>query len=98
MKNIDCEIYVSQLISFFENNPNDLMLLIGDLQKEDFDEKLRHQCYKNVEKGDDHVISKQQIIDIIIELKIPQLIEETNPEKIVKGVVQKTKWGEIILN
>lgn len=98
MKNIDCEIYVSQLISFFENNPNDLMLLIGDLQKEDFYEKLKYQCYKNVEKGDDHVISKQQIVDIIIQLKIPQLIEETNPEKIVKGIVQKTKWGEIILN
>ena len=34
MKNIDCEVYVSQLINFFEKNPNDLMILIGDLQKE----------------------------------------------------------------
>ena len=98
MKNIDCEIYVSQLISFFENNPNDLMLLIGDLQKEDFYDKLRGQCYKNIQNGEDHIITKQQIVDIIIELKIPQLIEEANPEKVVKGIVQKTKWGEIILN
>ena len=36
MKNIDVEIYVSQLISFFENNPNDLMNLIGDSVKENF--------------------------------------------------------------
>ncbi len=28
MKNIDCEIYIKQLISFFENNPGDLMELI----------------------------------------------------------------------
>ena len=98
MTNVDIEVYISNLINFFEKNPNDLMVLIGNLQKEDFYEKLRHQCYKNVEKGDDYVISKQQIVDIIIELKIPQLIEEANPEKVVKGIVQKTKWGEIILN
>jgi len=98
MKNIDCEVYVSQLITFFDKNPNDLMLLIGDLQKEDFYKKLKEQCYKNAEESDDHVITKQQMIDIIVELKIPQLSKESNPENIIKGVVQKTKWGEIILN
>ena len=36
MKNVDIEIYLNQLINFFENNPNDLMTLIGDLQKDDF--------------------------------------------------------------
>lgn len=98
MKNIDCEVYISQLISFFENHPNDLMTLIGDLQKEDFYDKLKEQCYKNSEKGEDHVVTKQQIVDIIIELKVPQLSQEHNPEKIVSKIVQKTKWGEIILN
>ena len=28
MKNIDCEIYIKQLITFFEKNPGDLMILI----------------------------------------------------------------------
>jgi cAMP phosphodiesterase len=98
MKNIDCEVYVSQLITFFDKNPNDLMLLIGDLQKEDFYKKLKEQCYKNAEESDDHVITKQQMIDIIIELKIPQLSKELNVENVIEGVVQKTKWGEIILN
>ena len=98
MKNIDCEVYVSQLITFFDKNPNDLMLLIGDLQKEDFYKKLKEQCYKNAEESDDHVITKQQMIAIIIELKIPQLSKELNPENVIEGVVQKTKWGEIILN
>lgn len=98
MKNIDCEVYVSQLITFFDKNPNDLMLLIGDLQKEDFYIKLREQCYKNAEESDDHVITKQQMIDIIIELKIPQLNEKPNSEMIVEGLIHKTKWGEINLN
>ena len=98
MKNIDCEVYVSQLITFFDKNPNDLMILIGDLQKEDFYKKLKEQCYKNAEESDDHVITKQQMIDIIVELKIPQLSKELNPENVIEGVVQKTKWGEIILN
>jgi len=98
MKNIDCEVYISNLISFFENNPNDLITLIGDLQKKDFYNKLRQQCYKNAEKGDDHVVTKDQIIDIIIELKIHFLEEEINPKMVVEGIIQKTKWGEIFLN
>ncbi len=98
MKNIDCDIYVSQLVSFFENNPNDLMVLIGDLQKEDFYKKLKERCYKNSEEGDDHVITKQQMIDIIVELKIPQLSKESTSKVIIEGAVQKTKWGDIILN
>ena len=46
MKNIDCEIYIKQLITFFEKNPGDLMTLIGDVQKEEFYKKLREKCYK----------------------------------------------------
>ena len=46
MKNIDCEIYISQLITFFENNPNDLMILIGDLQKEEFYNMLKKDVIK----------------------------------------------------
>lgn len=97
MKNVDCEIYVSQLVSFFEKNPNDLMILIGDLQKEDFYNKLKEQCYKNAKETDDHIISKQQMIDIIIDLKIPEL-NQKDSKSVIDGLVQKTKWGEINLN
>jgi len=98
MKNVDCEIYVSQLVSFFEKNPNDLMILIGDLQKEEFYKKLKEQCYKNSETSDDHIITKQQMIDIIIDLKIPELNENSNSKSIVEAVIQKTKWGDMNLN
>ena len=98
MKNIDCEIYISQVITFFENNPNDLMDLIGELQRKDFYQKLRERCEKNVDEGQDYVLTRQQMINIVLELKAPELIEITNPESVVEGYIQKTKWGEIILN
>ena len=47
MGNVDCEVYLRQLITFFENNPNDLMDLIGSVQKREFFDKLREQCEKN---------------------------------------------------
>ena len=33
MKNVDVEIYLNQFISFFDKNPNDLIDLIGDINK-----------------------------------------------------------------
>ena len=98
MKNIDCEIYISQVISFFENNPNDLMDLIGELQRNDFYQKLRERCEKNIDEGQDYVLTRQQMINIVLELKAPELIKTLNPESVVEGYIQKTKWGEIILN
>ena len=98
MKNIDCEIYISQVITFFENNPNDLMDLIGELQRNDFYQKLRERCEKNVDEGQDYVLTRQQMINIVLELKAPELIKTKTPESVVEGFVQKTKWGEIILN
>jgi hypothetical protein len=98
MKNIDCEIYISQVITFFENNPNDLMDLIGELQRNDFYQKLRERCEKNVDEGQDYVLTRQQMINIVLELKAPELVKTLNPESVVEGYIQKTKWGEIILN
>lgn len=96
MKNVDLEIYVSQLISFFENNPNDLLELIGSLQKDDFYKKIRERCEKNVEEGIDMVLTKDQIVNIVIELKIPEITKQKH--KYLDKVIQKTTFGDIILN
>jgi len=98
MKNIDVELYISQLVSFFENNPNDLIELIGNLQKEEFYKKLKEQSLKNLDKGEDHVLTRNQIINIVVELKIPELFSQDNPKQVVEGYIEKTKWGNIILN
>lgn len=93
MKNIDIEIYISNLISFFENNPNDLISLIGDFQKNEFYEKLKQQSEKNFDEGKDIILSREQIVNIVVELKIPD-IKNKNIDKII----HKTKFGDIILN
>lgn len=98
MGNVDIEIYVSQLIKFFESNPNDLMELIGDLQKEEFYNKIKIKCQENYDKGEEITLTKNQIVDIVIELKMPELQEKLNPKQVVEGFVQKTKFGNIILN
>jgi uncharacterized protein YecE (DUF72 family) len=98
MSNVDIEIYVSQLINFFESNPNDLIDLVGNIQKEEFYQKLRQKCEENHKKGEDIVLTKNQIIDIVVELKIPEISENLNPEQVVEGFIQKTKFGDIILN
>jgi hypothetical protein len=96
MKNVDVEIYMNQLIGFFENNPNDLLDLIGSLQKEEFYIKLRKQAEKNLKDGNDIVLTRDQILNIVIELKVPEIIDE-KPNNLEK-IIQKTKFGDIILN
>jgi hypothetical protein len=98
MMNVDIEIYISQLITFFEKNPGDFMDLVGDVQKEEFFQKLKEKSITNHSKGEDFILTKQQIIDIVMELKIPELFETPNPKSVVEGYIQKTKWGKIILN
>lgn len=96
MKNIDVEIYLNQLINFFEKNPNDLIDLIGDSLKDEFYKKVEEVCHKNIEKGDDVSLTQKQIIDIVVGLK-----KETSVEKVkdkVYGVFEKTKFGIISLN
>jgi len=48
--------------------------------------------------GKDYVLTRQQMIDIVLELKAPGLLDVINPKQEVEGFIQKTKWGEIILN
>jgi hypothetical protein len=34
----------------------------------------------------------------VVELKIPELSDKLNPKQVVEGFIQKTKFGDIILN
>ena len=89
MKNLDIEIYISNLITFFDKNPNDLMELIGKLQKEEFFVKLREKCELNFKEGKDIVLTKDQIIETVLELKITIKDSIKFPYELVK----ETLWG-----
>lgn len=96
MNILDVEIYIKQFIDFFEKNPNDLIDLIGDNLKEDFYKKVKEQCFKNYNNGDDVSLTRQQIIDIVVNLKKGNQLEST--EEVINKISQKTKFGLIYLN
>lgn len=96
MKNVDVEIYVSQLISFFEKNPNDLIVLIGDLHKEEFFERVKIKCYENVNNGDDITLTQKQIIQIVVDLKKSQISDYES--ELIDKVFQDTKFGKLCKN
>lgn len=95
MKNIDVEIYINQLIKFFETNPNDLMSLIGNLQREEFFSKLKEKCEQNLLEDKDITLTREQIIDVVLDLKLRDTSKKEND---ISKIVQKTKFGDIILN
>lgn len=91
---IDVEIYISNLIRFFEENPNDLITLVGTAQKSEFYQKLRERSEMNFKENKDFVLTKDQIANIVLELKTPNKPTLTDLSKII----QKTKFGEFFLN
>jgi hypothetical protein len=96
MNNIDAEIYLNNLIGFFEKNPNDLIDLIGELKKNTFYKKIREKVYENAKKGDEITLTQQQLIDIVVGM----YDDVTQKGKIieVKVPVIQTSYGTIWLN
>ena len=95
MKNVDVEIYINQFISFFENNPNDLILLIGEMDKDIFYDKVKERCYKNLDSGEEISVTRQQLIDIVLDIK-----SGGKPTKLIDidKVFKKTNYGYFCLN
>ena len=98
MKNIDVEIYISQMITFFEKNPKDFIDLVGNIEKEIFYNKMKERSLKNVKEKKDLILTKEQIIDIVIELQDPNLNEKKDDIKNIENIILKTKFGNIFLN
>jgi hypothetical protein len=96
MKYIEVDIYMNQLVSFFEKNPNDLISLIGELQKDDFFKKVKETCIKNFKENGEVIPTQKQLIDIVVELK--QGPVSKYEMKSINQAFQKTKFGILCLN
>ena len=96
MKNIEVDIYLNQLVTFFDKNPNDLIDLIGETHKDKFFDKVREVCLQNVEKGDDVTLTNQQLIDIVLEVKGVGMTKEEF--EVINKVFEKNKFGTFCLN
>lgn len=91
---VDVEIYVSNIIKFFKDNPKDLTNLIPKDKEEEFYRKVREVAISNYEKEMEASLTQKQMIDICRELngQTPEEIE------VFDKVFLKTKFGFICLN
>jgi len=88
-KNIEVEIYLNNIINFFEKNPNDLLALIGETDIENFYEEIKIKAYENYAETKEAELTKKQLIEIVVRL--------TTNKKIDKTFIS-TKIGQICLN
>jgi hypothetical protein len=80
MGDLEIEIYMSNFRTFFEKNPKQLVQLIGDIDPEKFYEKVRKIVEKNTEDGKQTEPTRQQMIDLILELNgVPSNLEKLMP-------------------
>jgi hypothetical protein len=90
--NVDVQIYLSNFKLFFNNNPNDLINLIGDGDKDKFFELVQESVVENYEKGEDLELTKKQLIDIML------ILTKDRAEEKVEKFILKGPYGDIILN
>ena len=91
---VDVEIYVSNIMKFFRENPKDLLNLVPKNMEEKFYVKVKETALSNYDGGKEVPLTQKQMIDICRELN-GQVIEEkvTNSK-----IFQTTKFGTICLN
>ena len=92
---VDVEIYLSNIIKFFKENPNDLLNLVPKEKEQLLYRKIREVSLENYQKGDDVSLTQTQLISVCSEIN---KYEEKVDEEISKNFVQKTQFGFIFLN
>ena len=65
---LEIEIYMSQFKGFFSKNPDQLKILIGDVEPESFYVKIRETVEKNVTEEKSVEPTRKQILTLIVDL------------------------------
>ena len=80
--NVDIEVYLNGIIKFFKDNPKDLLSLMSKEKEGDFYSMLRKFSCENYDKGEDYVLTRNQILEICVQLNDPKKM--LNPIKIIE--------------
>lgn len=88
--NIDVQIYISQIKTFFNENPNELINLIGNVESEKFFDEMEIIATKNFDNGEDVQLTQRQMLDILVKIN-------TN-NSYTPPLFMETKLGKIYLN
>jgi len=90
---VDVEIYMTNIIKFFRQNPKDLLSLVPKEQEEEFYSKIRETAFDNYENGKEITLTQAQLIEICKELNV---VKKKSNE--IKVPFMETKFGKIFLN
>ena len=89
--NVDVAIYMSNLMKFFDDNPEDLSNLIPLELKDKFYEKVQVIASKNAEGGNEIPLTRKQLIELCVGLN-------GNPQKKEDKIFVETEFGNFFLN
>ena len=92
--NLEVELYMSNVIKFFNENPKDLMNFVTQDKKDEFFQKIKEKALENVEKGEEVVLTQQQFIDICVVMNEKQVKEF----QYLKKIMVNTTYGQICWN
>ena len=95
MSSVDIEIYMANLVKFFDKNPEQLKILIGEIDGNVFFQKVRNICELNEKNEKELAPTRKQMIDIILEIK--QGPDKKNIEKNVT-LFMDHHMGKVFLN
>jgi|LakMenEpi03Aug12_release.lakeMendotaPanAssembly.Ray.scaffolds.fasta_scaffold1383624_2 hypothetical protein len=91
---LEVELYMSNVIKFFNENPKDLMNFVTQDKKDEFFQKIKEKALENVEKGEEVVLTQQQFIDICVNMNEKQVKEF----QYLKKIMVTTQYGQICWN
>jgi len=92
---LEIEIYMSQFKGFFTKNPDQLKILIGDVEPESFYVKIRETVEKNVTEEKSVEPTRKQILEILVEINSGVPVDE---KKLMKLPFMEHRMGLICLN
>ena len=92
---LEIEIYMSQFKGFFSKNPDQLKILIGDIEPEEFYVKIRETVEKNVTEEKSVEPTRKQILEILVEINSGVPVDE---KKLMKLPFMEHRMGLICLN
>jgi hypothetical protein len=91
---LEVELYMSNVIKFFNENPKDLMNFVTQDKKDEFFQKIKEKALENVEKGEEVILTQQQFIDICVNMNEKQVKEF----QYLKKIMVTTQYGQICWN
>ena len=63
MGNVDIEIYMNNFVGFFKRNPDQLKILIGEINPEDFYSEIKNIAEKNLLDEKEIIPTRKQMVD-----------------------------------